>query len=182
MRGKRHTEARVIGKTGEHRVYIICLWFFLGLLVLLASSACAGGAQSSENLDPESGVLGESQDAPPTLSAKVITVDLVNLELGPLDRSSVSCPALRSPLLQVVESGDPVQGAQSLGLNVRGSAVQVVLVLDGGDTDFLKSFGVEVGKQAGGQIQAYVPISHLCKLSADKRVLAIYPAQQAEGQ
>jgi hypothetical protein len=79
-------------------------------------------------------------------------------------------------------SPDPAQEAQALGLNVLDDSVQVELVLDRQDTAFLQQTGVEIGKQVGRKVQAYVPIARLCELATDQRVLALHPVSQAETQ
>jgi hypothetical protein len=146
----------------------------LALLVLVASTGCATSGQAP-------GQVGVDQDAPPTGTAEVITVDLNAVEPEPKSRAAAElCQDLHGPLLQVVEAQDPVQEAQALGLTVREDQVQVVLVLNEKGVDFLRLAGVDVGKQSGKQVQAYAPISRLCELAADKRVDAIYPANQAE--
>jgi hypothetical protein len=148
----------------------------LALLILIASTGCATSSQAP-------GQVGVDQDAPPTGTAEVITVDLNAVEPESKSRAAAElCRDLRGPLLQVVEAQDPVQEAQALGLTVREDQVQVVLVLNEQGTDFLQLAGVDVGKQSGKQVQAYAPISRLCELAADKRVDAIYPASQAETQ
>jgi hypothetical protein len=104
------------------------------------------------------------------------------VERPPLKRAaSQACGDLSGPLLQVVESSDPLQTAQALGLKVREGMVQISLVVDG-DTAFLKQAGVQVGKQAGDQIQAFAPIAKLCELATNRRVLALRPVSQAETQ
>jgi hypothetical protein len=156
------------------------LWALLALLAWLVTAGCATTAQPIES-EPGQGETGVSQDAPPTGTAALIKVDLNAIEPDPKDRAAAEfCPDLRGSLLQVVESARPAQRAQALGLIVRQDQVQVMLVLDGTDSAFLSQAGIEIGKQKDEQVQAYVPLDKLCELAAHKRVLAIYPASQAE--
>ena len=61
-------------------------------------------------------------------------------------------------------------------------SVQVELALAREDTTFLRQAGVEIGKQVGRKVQAYVPIAGLCELATAQRVLALRPVSQAETQ
>ena len=167
----------------EQNIYRVGLWPLLALLVLIASTGCATTARPGEGGGRGPGDVGLSQDAPPTGVTEIITVDLSTIDLDPRIRASDKlCRDLRSPLLQVVEAADPAQEAKTLGLKVREDRVQVTLILTDKDSAFLRALAVDVGKQAGNQVQAYVPISQLCELAADKRIQAIYPASQAETQ
>jgi hypothetical protein len=162
--------------------YRVGLRMLIALLVWVASTGCAAAAE------PQGSDLGQAnfalgQEAPPTGTLEVIQVDLNAIEIDLQNRRAAeSCEKLQSLLLQVVESEDPVQTAQALGLRVRENEVQVSLVLDGSDTAFLERAGIDVGTQAGPEIQAFVPISKLCELTTHKNVLAIRPVSQAETQ
>ena len=167
----------------EIKFYRVGLWALLALLFLIASTGCATTAQPIEESSQGPGHTGLSQEAPPTGTAEIITVDLNAIEPDPKNRAAAElCRDLHGPLLQIVESKDPVREAQALGLNVHEDQVQITLVLSIKGSAFLRLSGIDVGKQAGKQIQAYVPISRLCELAADKRVEAIYPVRQAETQ
>jgi hypothetical protein len=129
------------------------------------------------------GERGLGQGTPPTRPAGAVTVDLNAIEPDPIRGSAAElCPGLHSPLTQIIESEHPVREAQALGLSVHQDQVQVTLVLKTQDSGFLKSAGFAVDKQAGRQVQAFVPVSRLCELATDKRILAVYPASQAETQ
>ncbi len=58
-------------------------------------------------------------------------------------------------------------------MNVKENKVQVVIVLNSQDTAFLQDYEIELGTQAGDEIQAYVALSQLCELSNRDEVLAI---------
>lgn len=155
----------------------------LALLVLLFAGGCSARVDSKESSKPSDRDVGLNQDAPPTGTAEIIKVDLNAIEPDPKNREAVElCQELRGPLLQVVGAEKPVQEAQALGLNVRKGQVQVMMILEGTDSAFLYQTGIEVDKQADEQVQAFVPIARLCELARHKRVLAIYPASQAETQ
>jgi hypothetical protein len=83
------------------------------------------------------------------------------------------CPKLVEPLKQLVQSSDPQEAAKALSLPLKDGKVQVVLVLTSEKTDFLKDFEVEIGSQAGNQVQAYVAIAQLCQLAQREQVQAI---------
>jgi hypothetical protein len=86
---------------------------------------------------------------------------------------SPTCPKLDSQLNQLVASSDPLKMAASLNLRLNEGKVQVRLLLVGDDPSFLKESGVELGSQAGQEIQAFVPIDQLCEISNLEEVLAI---------
>jgi hypothetical protein len=158
-------------------------WALLALLALIVVSGCATITEPAEKDGRKQGNAGLSQDAPPTGTAEVIFVDQNAVQPDPGDRAAAkSCQELHGLLLQIVESDDPSREAQALGLNVREDQVQIELVLNSQGIAFLHTLAVDVGKQSGRQIQAYVPVSRLCELAADKRVQAIYPVSQAETQ
>jgi hypothetical protein len=89
------------------------------------------------------------------------------------------CPGLDSSLAQVAASPDPLEQARLSLMTVRDGKIQVVLVLSQEDTGFLQSYDVEIGAQAGTQVQAFVPPGRLCDLAKTDEVLAINPAAQA---
>jgi hypothetical protein len=66
-----------------------------------------------------------------------------------------------------------LEQAKRARLKVKEDKVHVLLVLAREDTRFLQAFGVEIGKQSGMQVQAFVPIDHLCDLAKSPEVLAI---------
>jgi hypothetical protein len=55
------------------------------------------------------------------------------------------------------------------------------VVLRDEDGGFLEDYEVEVGKQFGTQVQAFVPLSRLCELASLDSVLAIRLPDQAVG-
>jgi hypothetical protein len=120
---------------------------------------------------------------PPKQELDVVQVDLNAIEPDPMILEVAQlCPGLAGPLSQVISDTNPAAKAQALGLQVRESKVQVTLVLDGPDAAFLRQAGVEVGKQLGNEVQAYVPISQLCNLAKHERIQAIYPVSVGEAQ
>lgn len=94
-------------------------------------------------------------------------------------REPSDCPALDSQLFQLLQADDPLLLAEQLEFRLQGDKVQVLLILAGEETDFLQGFGVEVGTQAGNQVQAFAPINQLCDLANADPVLAVRPAAQA---
>lgn len=166
----------------EHPVRRVGRWMLLALLISIASTGCATIAQPQESGQGQA-EPGLHQDAPPTRTLEVIDVDLNAVQ--PLPKSlleSDTCPKLEGPLNQIVASADPAQTAQALGMPVRDNQVQVTLVLDGTSTAFLEQAGIQIGKQVGQEVQAYVPISRLCELAAHQSILVIRPVSQAEPQ
>ena len=167
----------------ESEALRIGFWALLALLILMASTGCGETPQPAKESDQNHGDVGVSNEAPPTTTAEVITVDLNAVELDAKKQSEAkSCRDLHGPLLQIVESKEPVQEARALGLNVREDKVQITLVLNTQDAAFLRQSGIDTGKRTGKQIQVYAPILRLCELAADKRVDAVYPVSQAETQ
>lgn len=120
------------------------------------------------------------QDAPPTPEAD--TED-VSGEISSDDlpsREPSECPDLDSQLFQITQSSNPIEAAERLGLRIKENKIQVLLILEGEDTNFLKDFEAEIGTQAGEKVQAFVPIDRLCELANADEVLAIrLPAQAA---
>ncbi|MGQ9677550.1 MAG: hypothetical protein ACUVX1_17955 [Chloroflexota bacterium] len=76
-------------------------------------------------------------------------------------------------LIQVVRAPDPLAHARQLRLNVKDDKVQVLLVLDREDVNFLSGYGAEVGTQSGTQAQASVPVNRICEPARTEEVLAI---------
>ena len=56
------------------------------------------------------------------------------------------------------------------------------MVLEDEDSGFLEDYDVEVGKQIGTQVQAFVPLARLCELASSDKVLAVRLPDQAVGQ
>lgn len=111
-----------------------------------------------------------------------VTGDDVDQQITPgtiKTREPRECRALDSQLFDLSQADDPTALAERLGFIVRGDSVQVLLVLESDDTDFLEDFGAEPGTQVGSEVQAFVPFDQLCDLSQADPVLAIRPAAQA---
>jgi len=163
-------------------VHRVALWMLMALLAWTTSTGCAAAGGPQEG-SPSEASVELLYEGPPTGTLEVIQVDLNAIKIDLQNRKvAESCKKLSSPLLQVVESADPIQTAQDLGLRVREDQVQVSLVLDSSDTTFLEQAGIDIGGQAGQEIQAFVPISKLCELATHPSVLAIRPASQAVTQ
>jgi hypothetical protein len=121
-----------------------------------------------------------AQDAPVMPPMDVITVDMdAGVAQETLRSPLTECGKLDGIFLPVLEATDPLEMARALKMKVKGEKIQVMIVLDGADTSFLRDFEAEVDKQSGDQVQAYVPIARLCDLANDERVLAVYPPNQA---
>jgi hypothetical protein len=120
------------------------------------------------------------QDAPPTPSFDVLTVDLDTApSLAIEQREMEKCPALDSTLQQIVHAANPLDLAESLQVTTQGDKIQVLLILHDSDPRFLQSFGAEVETQSGKQVQAFVPISSLCDLANTRQVVSIQLPGQA---
>lgn len=91
------------------------------------------------------------------------------------------CPGLDSMLTQIYQSPEPLIQAQQLQIRTEGDKIQVLLILEGGETSFLEEFSVEISKQSGNQVQAFVPIEQLCALADSERVLAVRTITQIIG-
>jgi hypothetical protein len=175
------TAARVTGMADD--IHRTCLWALVALLVLIAATGCATSVPSMKQGSQEHEDTGLIQEAPPTRTLEVIDVDADAVKLAPGIRAADDgCPYLPNPLLQIIASRDPAQEAKALGLNVLDDSVQIELLLDRRDSTFLQQAGIEIGKQVGRKVQAYVPIARLCELATDQRVLALHPVSQAETQ
>ena len=134
---------------------------FLSFLLL---SACGGG--------PEAEGDGLSQ---PTGTFETVEMDP---DAGKVDapssgRGAQDCPSVESRLIQVVTSDDPLAAAQGQGLTIVDDRIQVLLVLDSTETEFLKAYDVQVGKLVGSEVQAFVPVARICELAKHEKVLAI---------
>ena len=123
------------------------------------------------------------QDVPTLPTFEVITVDL-NAPLNKviLNRTLKKCPALDGMLASVFDAPNPIEMAETLQIQMRGYKIQVVLVVDGSDRAFLDNYEVEITKQFGDQIQAFVPIARLCEVAGDERILSMYPPSLAVPQ
>ena len=158
-------------------------WLSLYLCVafLTLEMACSPWFSTPDSASSETApVEGVNRDIPSTTEMISGTVR-VPAQLTPADlpiTKPAGCPKLDSQLNQVVQSPDPLSMAKKLNLNVKEDKVQVLLVLAGNDKVLLDKFAVEVGSQAGMQVQVFVAINQLCDLASTDEVLAIrLPAQ-----
>jgi hypothetical protein len=134
-------------------------------IVLLFTGACT----TAYRLDGEG---DDSEDA-----FEIINNNLeakIDPEVIP-PREPSPCPGLDSQLYQLIQSDDPALSATQIGMNVKDDKVQVLIILENDQADFLVDFDVELGTQSGNQLQAYVPFDHLCELANLDMVLAIRP-------
>jgi len=151
----------------------------LATLTAACNQASEPKAESIPKQGPAGGLL---QDAPPTEPLETIEVDID--QAPPLDLNqfeAAGCPKVESPLGQIVQSPNPPDTAKQLGARVQEDKIQVLVVLKGEDAGFLEDYDVEVGKQSGTQVQAFVPLSRLCELASSDSVLAIRLPDQAVG-
>jgi hypothetical protein len=154
--------------------FVLFFWLNLAVLAVLAS-ACSPASQPLSTTAPEQapgGIL--LQDAPPTPEFETVEIDTD--QISPLDlgqQSLKGCPKVESQLGQIIQNPNPLETARQLGFRVQGDKIQVLLVLDSENVTFLQDFGVEIGKQAGTQVQAFVPLSRVCELASTDNVLAI---------
>ena len=145
-------------------------------------SGCSSRQANNPNQPPINLPGGAiSQDVPST--AEIIAGTIPVSDQATLDEitgtKAPTCPKLDSQLNQLATSSDPLNTAASLNLNLEDGKVQVRLVLAGDDPSFLEEYGVEVGSQAGQEIQAFVPVDQLCKIAKLDEVLAIRVPSQA---
>jgi len=167
---------RLIGVLGPRIALVVLLTFM---------TACSAQPVSSPPaVSPQTPVKGMEQDAPPTPEFDTTEVEPDSqLSPGDLEPSEQStCPDLDSMLFQITQAPDSLDLAEQLQLKVKEDKILVLLILDGEDLDFLQDYGVEVGKQVGTQVQAFVPIDQLCDLANTTEVLSIRPPAQAVPQ
>jgi hypothetical protein len=134
---------------------------FISVLLL---SACVG--------EPEAG--GQELRQP---TGTFETVDM-DSESGKSDapssgRDARDCPGVESGLMQIVTSADPLAKARERGLTIDNNRIQVLLVLDSAETDFLETYDVQAGKLVGSELQAFVATGDICELAKNEKVLAI---------
>jgi hypothetical protein len=84
-------------------------------------------------------------------------------------------------LTQIYQSPEPLIQAQQLQIRTEGDKIQVLLILEGSESSFLEEFSVEISKQSGNQVQAFVPVEQLCALADSEGVLAVRTITQIIG-
>jgi hypothetical protein len=90
--------------------------------------------------------------------------------------AQAACPGLDSRLWQLTRAAAPLELAQQWQLQVKDDKIQVLLILAGEDTTFLKNFEVvEPGTQSGTKIQVFAPVHQLCALANRPEVVAVRP-------
>jgi len=145
---------------------------FVALLALLTACNTRSASQGLE----------QSTSSTPEFDVSEIEPDQ-EMDLGDLEAQKQSdCPELDSSLFQITQTTDPLGEAEQLQFKIKEDKIQVLLILDGEETDFLQDFEVEIGAQSGEQVQAFVPIEQLCELANTDEVLAIRPSAQASPQ
>ena len=147
---------------------------FIRAVCILALAAIAGACAGTE--EP----VSPGEELYPTQDFETIDQD-VDDQVAPGEvptREPSICPGLDSMLTQVYQSPEPLIQAQQLQIRTEGEKIQVLLILEGGETSFLKKYSVDISKQSGNQAQAYVPIEHLCAAANSDGVLAIRTIQQ----
>lgn len=166
--------------THDNRTTVAIIGLTLAGLVTLAT-ACGPASEPSSATAPEQAPGGLLlQDAPPTPALEA--VEIKTDQISPLDLKQLTvqgCPKVESQLGQITQAASPLETARQLGLRVQGDKVQVLLVLNDEDVTFLQDFEVEIGKQSGTQVQAFVPLSRVCELASTDQVLAIRLPDQA---
>jgi len=156
------------------------LWSLL--VMLLASTACGAGPDTSSlpGTGHPPGAAGE-QIAPPTPSFGTTEVESDQVSPRETDRDlQESCPNVDAALWPLIQADDHREWGEDADVKVKGDKVQVLLILAGQDTQFLRDMDIEVGTQIGPKVQAFVPIDALCDLANEEDVLAIrLPARAA---
>ena len=127
----------------------------------------------SDSTQPEGQVLEQNVPPTPPLATVVIPPDAQMSPHEVQPHKQRDCPELDSTLAQIVQSPNPLDLAQQLRLTTKDNKIQVLLILDRKDIDFLQDFQVEVGTQFGTRVQAFVPVSQLCNLANTDAVLAV---------
>ena len=150
--------------------------FLVFVAIFTLETACSprlsAPSTASSKTAPVAGVI---QDMPST-TEMISGIVSVAAQLPPADvpeTKPAGCPKLDSQLNQLVQSADPLSMAKQLNLTVKQDKVQVLLVLASEDKAFLDDFTVEVGSQAGRQVQVFVAINQICDLASTDEVLAI---------
>ena len=151
----------------------------LAMLIVACSQASEPTTEPAPRQEPAGGLL---QDAPPTKQLEAVELDIGRApSLDTKMQTAKDCPKVKSPLSQIIQGPNPLETAKQLGFRVQGDRIQVLVVLKDEDSRFLEDYDVEVGKQSGTQVQAFVPLPRLCELADSDNVLAIRLPDQAVG-
>lgn len=161
------------------RFRLACCLALAALATLACSQANDPASEPIPKQEPAGGLL---QDEPHTQQLETIEVDIDKAPPLDLDKfKAAGCPKVESPLGQIVQSPNPLETAKQLGARIQEAKIQVLVVLKDENSGFLEAYDVEVGKQSGTQVQAFVPLSRLCELASSDSVLAIRLPNQAVG-
>lgn len=153
-------------------VQVLGLWVVLVALLALMS-ACQAQSEPA---------VGQNVPPTPEFDTTQLGPDDMQVSPGDLQPQQSDCPDLESQLFQLTQASDPLELAAQLQLKVKGDKILVLLVLDSERTAFLQDFGVEIDRQSGNEVQAFVPINKLCDLANTDEVLAIRLPAQAISQ
>jgi hypothetical protein len=161
---------------GGERMGKTCLVILKGIsiLSLIATTGACTAAQESNSSDDE---------VNPTQDFEIIDIGGDD-QVAPGDiptREPSPCPGLDSMLTQIYLSTEPLTLAQQLQIRTAGDKIQVLLILEGGETSFLEEYSVEVSKKSGNQIQGFAPIEQLCAIAASDHVIAVRAIPQIIG-
>lgn len=149
----------------KHLFFLFCLLSGMGILLM---SACGQSNCFNGNEDDPETVFKTVDDK---FEPKIDPENLPSREPG-------DCPGLDSQLYQLIQKDDPQLSASEIGMNVKENKIQVLIILESEATDFLLDYDVELGTQAGNQVQAYVSFDCLCALANLDAVLAIRPVDR----
>lgn len=156
------------------KIYLVILRG-ISILSLIALTGACTGAQKANSFD---------DDVNPTGDFEIIDIgDDDQVEAGDIPtREPSPCPGLDSMLTQIYLSTDPLTLAQQLQIQTAGDKIQVLLILEGGETSFLEEYSVEVSKKSGNQVQGFAPIEQLCAIAANDHVIAVRAIPQIIGE
>ncbi len=149
----------------------------LAIIVLLLETLSAACAPVGDTEETET-VNGMTASTPEFETIEIEPGKDVS-PTGLPSRVPSECPDLDSVLYQIVQAPDPIKLAEQYQLRVNGDKIQVLLIIESNEVSFLRDYEVEIGKQSGNQVQAFVAIQHLCTLANTEEVLAIRQPAQA---
>jgi hypothetical protein len=84
-----------------------------------------------------------------------------------------NCPGVESGLLQILQSENPIEAAEGRGYPTKDGKLQILLVLEKDDLEFLDSWDVEVGSGVGEQVQIFGRPGVICEIAHHENVLAV---------
>jgi hypothetical protein len=84
-----------------------------------------------------------------------------------------NCPRVESMLLQALNSAQPLADLEEMGYPTKDGRIQIVLTLAKPDLRFLEAWDVEIGSQAGAQVQVLAYPNDVCDIANNEHVSSI---------